>query len=223
METALARCDLYSGRGKMNQELEIWLKQATCELSNDSVARVRAEIEEHYELAREIAMGDGATSEAAEHLAVTALGDPKIANRQYCQVLLTSAEVRLLGNGNREARMVCANPLLKSVFLALPVAILLASILFIFNGKEETAKGLFAGAFAIAVWCVSPFLPVYTRWRARFLRLVKWAVLAAMIGMVYQWSWLFISCLWPLVWIEWTRVSIRRKIPLAQWPKQLYL
>jgi len=37
-----------------------------------------------------------------------------------------------------------------------------------------------------------------------------------------KWSWLT-SCLWPLAWIEWTRISIRRKLPVAQWPKQLYL
>ena len=36
-------------------------------------------------------------------------------------------------------------------------------------------------------------------------------------------SWLLISCLWLVARIEWTRVSIRRKLPVAEWPKQLYL
>jgi hypothetical protein len=35
--------------------------------------------------------------------------------------------------------------------------------------------------------------------------------------------WLLMSCLWPVVWIEWARISIRRKLPVAEWPKQLYL
>ena len=38
-----------------------------------------------------------------------------------------------------------------------------------------------------------------------------------------KWSWLLISCLWPVFWVEWTRASIRRKLQVADWPKQLYL
>jgi hypothetical protein len=207
----------------MTSALEIWIKQATRDLSTDSAARVRTEILEHYELALEAALSAGSTAEAADQIAVTVLGDAATANRQYRQVLLTSAEARLLGDGNREARVVCSNPWVKPLLLSIPAAILLASLAFLLKGKPDTAKGLLEGAIAVAVWCASPFLPIYTRWRGRLLRLVKWAVLFAMIGMVYQWSWLFVSCLWPLAWIEWTRVSIRRKMPLSQWPKQLYL
>ena len=38
-----------------------------------------------------------------------------------------------------------------------------------------------------------------------------------------KWSWLLFSCLWPLAISEWTRASIRRKLPIAAWPKHLYL
>jgi hypothetical protein len=38
-----------------------------------------------------------------------------------------------------------------------------------------------------------------------------------------QSSWLLFSSLWIIVWTERTRASIRRKLPVAAWPKQLYL
>src|SRR5579863_1205898 len=110
MEGAFAGRDVYSGRGEMTNDLEIWLKQATRHLSKDSTAQVRTEILEHYEAAREAATSAGSTSEAADRMAVTALGDPRIANRQYRRVLLTADEVRLLGEGNRDTRFFCSNP-----------------------------------------------------------------------------------------------------------------
>lgn len=207
----------------MTNELEIWLTQATRHLSKDSAARVRTEILEHHEAAREEAIGAGFTPEAADRMVVSALGDARIANRQYRQVLLTTEEAKLLRNGTYEARIVCSHGWLKALLLSIPAAILLAAIVFLLQGKPDTAKGLLAGAIGVAIWSATPFLPVYTRWRGRFLRLAKWAVLCAMLGMMFQWSWLFISCLWPVVWMEWTRASIRRKMPLSQWPKQLYL
>jgi hypothetical protein len=206
----------------MTNELEIWLKQATRHLSKDSAARVRREIVEHFEAARDAAMSAGVGD--AERLAVSALGDARIANRQYRQVLLTSSEAKLLGDGNREERVVCAHPWIKWLMLALPVAVLFASLIFLLKGNRDTAKGLLEGAIGIAIWSATPFLPIYTPWRGRFLRIVKWAVLLAALWMFgLQWSWLFISSLSWMAWMEWTRISIRRKTPLAQWPKQLYL
>jgi hypothetical protein len=38
-----------------------------------------------------------------------------------------------------------------------------------------------------------------------------------------EWSWLAASCMWPLAWNEWMQISLRRKLPVAEWPKQLYL
>jgi hypothetical protein len=69
---------------------------------------VRSEIEEHYESARDAAIGGGASPEEASRMALSALGDPKIANAQYRRVLLTASEAKLLQQGNREARMVCS-------------------------------------------------------------------------------------------------------------------
>src|SRR5436309_664777 len=104
----------------MKSGLDSWLKQATRNLSKTSAAQVGTEIGEHYESTREAAMGGGATAEQADELALTALGDAKTANRQYRQVLLTSAEARLLREGNWESRAICSHRLLKSMLLAIP-------------------------------------------------------------------------------------------------------
>lgn len=48
--------------------------------------------------------------------------------------------------------------------------------------------------------------------------------LAAILALTMRGSWLMlISCAWPLLWVEWTLFSLRRKLPVAEWPKQLYL
>ena len=61
--------------------LEQWLSDATRDLSAESAAQVRAEIQEHYESACEA--GQDALAE---------LGDPRAANRAYRKVLLTKRE-----------------------------------------------------------------------------------------------------------------------------------
>jgi hypothetical protein len=198
--------------------LEIWITQATRQLSADSTAKVRTEIQEHYEAARDAAMSAGSTEEAVDRLAVTALGDAKTANRQYRQVLLTADEARLMG-----LDVGCGIPWMRVLMIAVPVALLMVSLVFLLEGNPDKAKGLLEGAIGVSVWTLTPFLPIYTPGRARFVRFLRWAVLLTAIGMVYHWSWMFISCLWPVISIELTKNSIRRKTPLAQWPKQLYL
>jgi len=61
-----------------------WLSDATRGLSEESAAQVRAEIQQHYDSARE-AGGDAAD-------VIRALGDPRTANRAYRKVLLTERE-----------------------------------------------------------------------------------------------------------------------------------
>ena len=208
--------------------LDSWLKQATRHLSKDSVAQVRTEIQEHYESEREAAMSGGATADEADRLAVTALGNAKAANCQYRSVLLTSAETRMLRNANWEARAVCSRPWLKWLLLAMPVAALLAATAAFLTGAIAVARVLLVGGIGMGLLFAAPFLPVYTPSRARVFRRVKWVVLIGTLGLAFgpdalKWPWLLSSCLWPLAWIEWTRVSIRRKLPVAEWPKQLYL
>ncbi len=204
--------------------LDSWLNQATRRLSSDSAAQVRTEIREHYESAREGAIEAGASADDSDRSALAALGDPKAANRQYRKVLLTSSEARMLRNAKRESRAVCSRQWLKWSFRAMPVAALLAGVA-LFRGGET---GLAWAVILIGLLCASPFLPVYTPARGRIFRCVKWAAAIGIFGLAFgpntlQWSWLMFSCLWPIFLIEWTRASIRRKLPVEKWPRALYL
>lgn len=147
--------------------LESWLKQATRKLSAASVARVRSEIREHYESALEAAMSGGATAEEADRLAVSALGDAKAANRQYRDVLLTSAEARLLREGTWEARAICSRSWPKWLLPALPAAMLFAAATSFRLGAIALAWPLFAGGILMTLVFAAPFLPLYSGTRAR--------------------------------------------------------
>jgi hypothetical protein len=64
--------------------------------------------------------------------------------------------------------------------------------------------------------------------RSRIYGVVKWAVMLAMFVLAFgpdalKWSWLLICCLWLIFRVEWTRASIRRKLAVEEWPRQLYL
>jgi len=197
--------------------LNSWLEQATRHLSKDSAAQVRSEIWEHYESAREAGVEETA--------ALNALGDPKTANRRYRKVLLTSAEAKLMRDLNWETQAVCSRPWLKWVGLALPLAA--ASALF-FMGRGEAARDVLIAGFGMSPLLAAPLLPIYTPARGRIFRVVKWTALAIAFVLVLgpltlKWSWLLFSCMWPMGWTEWTRASIRRKLPAAAWPKHLYL
>ncbi len=160
--------------------------------------------------------------------AVTALGDAQSANCQYRNVLLTSAEARMLRDAKWEGQAVCSRPWLKWLLLAIPAAALFTATALFLAGAIAVARVLLIGGIGMGILFTALFLPVYTPSRGRVFRYVKWVVLIGMLGLAFgpdvlRWSWLLISCLWPMARIEWTRVSIRRKLPVAQWPKALYL
>jgi hypothetical protein len=208
--------------------LDSWLKQATRHLAKDSVAQVRTEIQEHYESARDAAIYKGATTDEADRLALNVLGDAKTANRQYRHVLLTSAEARMLRDGNWEARAVCSRPGLKWLLAAAPVAAVLAAAALFFSGQIALARDLLILGMGMSPLFAALILPIYTPSRGRVFRCVKLVVMTGALVLVFgpealKWSWLLIACLWPLAWTEWTRASIRRKLPIAKWPKQLFL
>jgi hypothetical protein len=208
--------------------LDRWLERATWCLSKDSTAQVRKEIQEHYEAEREAAISQGVAAGEAERLAVASLGSAKTANHQYRKVLLTSEEARVLRHTNREARAFCSGIWLKWTLLAVPVGVLLAATALFFNDKIEIARELLLVGIAIGFVFAAPFLPVYTPSRGRVYRVVKWALLIGAICLVYgqdtlKYSWLLASCMWIPIWTELVRISIRRKLPVAEWPKQLYL
>jgi hypothetical protein len=212
----------------MTAAFETWLTQATRHLSRDAATQVRREIQEHYDAAKEDAMECGSSTEDAERMALEALGDAAAANRQYRKVMLTSGEARLLRQGNWEAGAICSRAWLKWLLFALPASALLAGIGFSIAGATAVARVLLVGGIGLGVLMAATVLPVYTPVRGRIYRAAKWLVLSGILvfafwPMVLQWSWLLISCAWPMVWAEWTRGSIRRKLPVEKWPKQLYL
>src|SRR5271165_5355508 len=88
--------------------LETWLRRATRQLSATSAAQVRSEIQEHYESARDEALGGGAAPNEADRRALASLGDARTAGRHYRKVLLTASEDRLLRETTWEARAVCS-------------------------------------------------------------------------------------------------------------------
>jgi hypothetical protein len=208
--------------------LDSWLKKATRGLAAESAARVRAEIQEHYQAAQEAAILNGATADDADVAALAALGDAKTVNAQYRHVLMTSREAQALREGNWEARAVCSRPWLKWSALAVPVGALVAAAVLIWTGHAEMARDLAISALGMCPLFLAPFLPVYTPSRGRVFRVVKWVGMTAALLLVFgpntlKWSWLLLSCLWPIASNEWTRASIRRKLPVAAWPKHLYL
>ena len=208
--------------------LDSWLQQATRCLAKDSTAQVQSEIREHYELARESAMNGGASADEADRLAVAALGDATTANRQYRNVLLTSGEARMLRQGNWEAQAICSRSWIKWVLLIAAAAAVFSGNEFLLRGSIMLAWKLFAGGIVIGLLFAAPFLPVYTRLGGRVFRGVRWVAMLTMLGLAFgpdapKWSWLLISCLWMVARPEWTRASIRRKLPVAEWPRHLYL
>jgi len=207
--------------------LDRWLDRATLGLAPDSAAQVRREILDHYESAREAAQSDGAAADA-EAAAVASLGSPRAANCQYRKVLLTAGEARMLRSGNWEARAVCSRPWLKWAMLAAPAALLLAGAILYVLGAQPLARGLVASGIATALVFAGPFLPIYTPVRSRIFRWTKIAVLVgapvAILGrQSVEWSWILFSTFWGIYWVEFTRASIRGKLPVSAWPKQLYL
>ncbi|HEY2823600.1 MAG TPA: hypothetical protein VGJ06_21320 [Candidatus Acidoferrum sp.] len=228
--------------------LDTWLARATRQLSADSATQVRAEIEQHFESAREDAIASGATSDEADRTAVATLGDPRAANSQYREALLTRSEAKLLRSSACEARFFTSTPIRKRLLILVPVvaascaaaAYTIATITAPFTIPFPASAGANATAALVArvgigaailtsIVLAVPLLPIYTPVRARFYRATKWLTVIALSVLLYdrvhflEWSWLILNCFSFVAWIELKRMSIRRKIPTPNWPKHLYL
>jgi hypothetical protein len=221
--------------------LDSWLARATRQLSADSAAQVRAEIAQHFESSHEAAIAAGKTADEADHAALAALGDAKDANCQYRHVLITRTEARMLRTSGREAQFFCATPFRKSLLVAVPViAAICAAASYAFATVTEpfathatstavlVARASLVAAILTALFFAVPLLPIYTPWRARIYRAAKWLAIATVVMIIFDGdrlysTWLFLSCFWVIAYTEATRMSLRRKIPAANWPKHLYL
>ena len=221
--------------------LDSWLARATRQLSADSAAQVRAEIAQHFESSHEAAIAAGKTADEADRAALAALGDAKDANCQYRHVLITRTEARMLRTSGREAQFFCATPFRKSLLVAVPVmAAICAAASYAFATVTEpfathatstavlVARASLVAAILTALFFAVPLLPIYTPWRARIYRAAKWLAIATVVMIIFDGdrlysTWLFLSCVWVIAYTEATRMSLRRKIPAANWPKHLYL
>ena len=203
--------------------LDSWLAEATRHLSKDSADKVRIEIQQHYDDAREAAIASCANIGEADRAAIAALGDARMANRQYRRVLLTSTEARRLRTSACEMRVLWSRPSRRWLLILLPLAALSGSAACLLSGNPSLATALLAAGISMGMICAAPYLPVYTPARGRAFRSVRWAMLLAVFVLALGPSWLLFTCIWPVLWIEGTRISIRRKLPVAEWPKQLYL
>jgi uncharacterized membrane protein len=208
--------------------LHVWLNQAVRHLSKDSADTVRREIQEHYEAAREAALRDGVDAGQAELIAVQALGDPRLANRQYRKVLLTSSEAAVLRQSNSESRMICSNMWVKWMLLSTPGTLLLLSAISLAMHQLVLARGMLVFGALMALFFMAPFMPIYTVSRGRIYRVIKWAVLMGGVLVLFgvdsrNGLWLASCCFFPIFFTEWKRMVIRRKLPIGKWPRQLYL
>jgi uncharacterized membrane protein YczE len=95
---------------------------------------------------------------------------------------LTSAEARMLSDGNWEARAVCSRPLLKWLLRAIPAAAMLACAALFLIGESELARVLLALALGTGLIFTAPFLRVYTPSRSRVFRFAKWVILIGAFG-----------------------------------------
>jgi hypothetical protein len=94
----------------MNDEaLAAWLAIATAQLSEASAARLRTEIQAHFESACEDAKAAGSTTEAAGRSALASLGEPSAVNRRYREDASESSRAQLpLGSRRRKLRLAMA-------------------------------------------------------------------------------------------------------------------
>jgi hypothetical protein len=202
----------------MSKLLEVWLDRATRNLSAPSKDRVRAEIQAHYESAREEGLAGAVSAEDADRRAVALLGDAAEANREYRKVLLTSAEVALL----RETRCGVWAASWRWLWV-LPLVVMIFGIRSLATGDAYFGWMLLLGAVGMGALVAAPRLPVYTPVRGRVFRVFRMLWLAAMLMLALKGSWLMLPVAWPLLWTEWRLYSLRRKLPVGEWPKQLYL
>lgn len=208
-------------------ELETWLRHATRRLSHEAALKVRAEITEHFEATQNAALAAGATESEATRQALDNLGDPRLANCGYRDVLLTAEEARLLREGSREARALCSRTWIRPAAVAGYLVLLAAAAVFAITGHSDYATDALLASFAMSPFIGALFLHINTPARGLAFRISKWIALATACFLILgpnirQYAWLPITCLSPIAVTEITRASIRRKLPIKAWPRHLY-
>ena len=186
--------------------LDQWLSEATKGLSAESTARVREEIQQHYDSARE-AGGD------ADDV-MRALGDPGTANRAYRKVLLTE----------REALMapVLTQPKRPGLSRILVGSALLGTLVWLQTGKP---LGPGVQPITIVIFCTVPlrwFLPLTTLERSRIYFYVHGLRSIVVVGLAWWYQgWmgallLAALCFTSDYFVWYRRVLLFRKLAAGQ-------
>lgn len=188
--------------------LEQWLSDATRGLSAESAARVREEIQQHYDLAHE----DSAREAGGDALA--ALGDPRAANRAYRKVLLTEQEALLAPTFTQPKR-----PGFQRILLS---ATLLAALVWWLSGKRQ-GPGFWP--IMVAIFSTIPFswiFPPTTLERSRIHVYVNGARDILVFGMAWWYQGWIVALVIGAVFFgldyvfTYRRLSIFRKLAAGQ-------
>ena len=210
------------------QTFDGWLEQATRGRASESADRVRTENQERYEAARAAAISQGYDPATAADIGIAALGDPEAANFNYFCSLLTARETRVLRRGVQEWKFISSHSWFRLLLLSTAaVACVGAAELFVI-GRNLPGRLLLAFGIGGGIPLLISTLPVYTPSRGPIFRIVKWVaqILSLMLAFgpgglaIY---WLVALCVCQLIWSEYIRRSIRRKLPVIHWPRQLYV
>jgi hypothetical protein len=143
-------------------------------------------------------------------------------------VLLTRDEARILREGDWESRLVCANSYGKALMILLPSLAIGAGAILLSLGHEEGGWNFLMAGIGIGLTVLAGLLGLQKIQKGRIFRILRWVMVSAVVLGIFgkdalRLSWLLIPSVWPLAWIEWRRHTIRRKLPVAMWPKHLYL
>jgi hypothetical protein len=194
--------------------LENWLAVASEGLSPESVEKVRTEIEEHY--------GSAVASGASDEEAIAALGDASRANWQYRKVLLTRADVKWLALVKRRGEG--RGPLFPLYVIS--AAGLLGGTANSLQGVPFWALPLLPMTVLHAVLHIPRWVSIDTKLRSYVYRTLRWAAITFVLVLFAKtWSWrppmLFAYVVF--VGVEFRDYLLRRKLPVGEWPKELYL
>jgi lipopolysaccharide export LptBFGC system permease protein LptF len=215
---------------KKIDSINAWIDVATCGLAKDAWVRVREETYTHYESAREESSVKGASEQQAREAALASLGNARAANKQYKGIHLTAWENKLMRQDECAARALHARPYLWIV----PVLLVCAAVAAFTLRPERTTLTLLVGAIGLCFVFGVPFMiPINTRVRGNIYRTIRLTWLVAIMWLAYgaegpggSWAMFFTMggpILWMIAWMEWSRASARKKLPVAEWPRSLYL
>jgi hypothetical protein len=139
-------------------------------------------------------------------------------------VLLTVVEAKHLRRLAGEAGAVCQRRALRSILIAMPILLVGFAALY-YPYSARIAQGALLVGLITGPWLTGTVLPIYTRTRSRIYRVVKWAVpIAACVLFGGSHTYLLLpGALGSSAYFEFVNYSLRRKLPVEQWPKALYL